>query len=59
MGFDSGELAMHNFSVNDDWFEVAKLILQLTLLVLAAKEVNSFLDSVTLHKFIIRQSNLI
>ena len=27
LGFDSGELTMHNFAVNDDWLEVAQLVL--------------------------------
>ena len=40
---------MHNFTFDDDRFEVAELILKFTLLVLTAKEVDSFLNRVTLQ----------
>ena len=48
LGFDSRELAMHHLSVNHDGLKVAQLVLKLALLVLAAKEVDSLLDCITL-----------
>ena len=48
LGFDSRELAMHHLSVDHDGLKVAQLVLKLALLVLAAEEIDSFLDCVTL-----------
>ena len=38
------EFTMHNFAVNDNWFEVAQLVLELSFLVFASKVVNSVLN---------------
>ena len=43
---------MHNLTVDDDWFEVAELVLALALLVPATEEVDALLNRVTLHKII-------
>ena len=40
---------MYNFSINDDWFEITQLVLELTFDVLTSEEINSFLDWVTLY----------
>ena len=48
LGFDSRELSMHHLSVDHDGLKVAQLVLKLALLVLAAEEIDSFLDCVTL-----------
>ena len=50
-GFDGGELSMHDLSVDDDRFEVAQLVLQVTFLVLTSKEVDAFLDRIALEVF--------
>ena len=44
------EVSMHHLSVDNDRFEVAKLILQLSFLVFASKEVDAFLYRITLIK---------
>ena len=43
------EVAVHNLTVNDDRFEVAKLVLQLAFLVFATEVVDAFLDRVALR----------
>ena len=43
------EFTMHDFSVDDDGLEVPQFVLQLTFLILASKEVNSFLNRVALQ----------
>ena len=52
LGLELRELTMHNLAVDDDWFEVAELILALALLVPATKEVDALLNRVTLHTII-------
>ena len=45
---DGDKFSMDNFAVNNDGLEIAKLVLELTLLVLATKEINSILDNIAL-----------
>ena len=42
--FELCKLTMYNFSINDDWFEITQLVLELTFDVLTSEEINSFLD---------------
>lgn len=39
---------MYNLSVDNDWLEVSQFVLQVTLLILATEEVDSFLNRVAL-----------
>lgn len=42
------KFSMDNFAVDNDRLEIAKLVLELALLVLATKEIYSILDNITL-----------
>ena len=35
---------MYNLSIDNDWLEVSQFVLQVTLLILATEEVDSFLN---------------
>jgi hypothetical protein len=47
---DGSELSVDHLAVDNHRFEVSQLVLQLTLLVLAAEEVDTFLNRVTLKE---------
>ncbi len=42
------KFSMDHFAIDDNWFEVSKLVLELTFLVFASKEVDAVLDGVRL-----------
>ena len=39
---------MHDFTVDDHWLEVSKLVLKFSLLIFASEEVDTILDCITL-----------
>ena len=49
LDLERNEFTMYNLTVDDYGLEVAQFVLQLALLVLAAKEVDSFLHGVALN----------
>ena len=45
---ESREFTVDHFAINNDWLEVSKFVEQFTFLILATKEVDSFLHRVAL-----------
>ena len=48
LNFELDELTVNHFAINYDWLEVSQLVLELSFLVFASKEVDTLEDCVRL-----------
>ena len=48
LGIKGNEVTMYNFTINDNWLEVSKLVMRLTFLVLASEEIDTIEHSLAL-----------
>ena len=48
LGIKGDEVTMYNFTINNNWLKVSKLVMRLTFLVLAAEEIDTIENSLAL-----------
>ena len=48
--FQRNKFTVHHFAINHNWFEVAQLVLRLSLLIFATKIVNTILHKIALKQ---------